>query len=236
MKILLWIVWLSVLSVDAHADDKTYNWVLEQYEAKNGSEIEYSSSGQIDGKQHLAIISGHNDPILTVFKRGPTQYIGIAQTVSLPFGATVEIRKNSIFLETRNCHHGCNTERLQFKYVGQLFRLVGVESQGETNSCYYRDRIAYEHALPDCEKHELMYGNSYNLLTSTTICWLTDVDVDAHTKLASHEVPKSYIPRGVQHKMALRQIDLPLLDGIFIYKLALPKSCYFDYNRKLLKE
>ena len=235
MKILLWIVLLSLFSVGAHADEKNYNWVLEQYEAKS-SEINSYSAGEVDGEKYLAVIAGHDDPLLTVFKRGPTRYIGVAQSVSLPFDSSVEVRNNSIFLATSSCHHGCNYWRYQFKNVGQLLKLVGVESQSETNKCYYGAEPDAQSS--DCKNHEVQFGNSYNFLASTTICWFDTryVDDEGHTKQAPQKVLKAYQPRGIQHKMELQRIDLPLLDGIFIYKLSLPKSCYFDYNRKLIKE
>lgn len=231
----LWIVWLSALSVSAYADEKYFDWVLERFEAKDEAAIASYSVGQMNGEQHLAIIARREDPQLVVFKGSPSGYTGVAQTFSLPLDSSLKIRKNSIFLETSFCHHGCTSERYQFKYVDGVLRLIGVESQRDTNGCYYDEK----NMSSNCEKHEVRSGNSYNLVALSSICWLetTYVDDEAGTNRTPHKVPELFQPGGVKHKMALQRIDLPRLEGFDLYnRFSLPKSCYFDYSRKLHKE
>ena len=68
--------------------------------------------------------------------------------------------------------------------IDQLFRLVEWESQRDTLSCYYYRKT---NAPPQCEKYEVRSGNSYNLLASTSICWLETIQVSKSAK--------SYQPR-----------------------------------------
>jgi hypothetical protein len=236
MKALLWVVLVCIglLPVVSYADDNSYDRILKQLEAKDGSEIATSAAGPIDGEQYLAVISRHElGELLTVFKRASTRYIGVAQTKYLPSFSTVAVAKNSIFLETGFCHHGCSDDRYQFKNIDQMLRLVGVESQGDTNSCYYDEK----NAPSDCEKYEVRSGASYNLLASTTICWLetTYVADEQQTRPVPPNVPKSYQPRGIQHRMALQRISLPSLNGFDSNNLSIPKSCYFDFKKRLHK-
>ncbi len=227
MKAPLWIVFFGLFPAISSASQDSYELVLKQYDAKNSSLIN-SEDGQIDGERYLAVITKQEmGQLLTVFRRNSTRYIGVAQA-ELPDSptsfSTVTIEKNSIFVETSFCHHGCTDARYQFKKIDRLFKLVGVESHGETWCSYYDEK----NAPADCN-NSVRFGSSYNLLSSTSICWF---EIEPEGKAPS-KLPKQYQPRGVQHKMTFSKVDLPLLDGFNPDKFSLPKSCYFDYKKRV---
>lgn len=228
MRALRWMVCIGLLPAVAYAKDTSYEWVLEKYDSKEESVIVSSAVGQIDGKQFLAVITRQDlGALLTVFRRDSARYVGIAQTKYMngfpSHISTVAVANNSLFLKTGDCHHGCYHDRYQFKNIDQLFRLVGVEFQKNTLSCYYYGT----NAPPQCEKYDVRSGNSYNLLASTSICWLETIQ-------STRKVPKSYQPRGEQRKMILPQITLPSLDGLDLDNLSLPK-CDIDFKKRLYK-
>ena len=229
MKAPLWIVAVCfyLLPTISSAGDDSYEWVLKQYDTKDDS-VMSSEEGQLDGDQFLAIIANREmGPLLAVFRRDSMQYVGVGQ-IDLPDSppslSTVAIAKNSIFVETSFCHHGCTDTRYQFKIIGQQFKLVGVESQNSTHCSYFDQKNAP--AECDCSVES---GNSYNLLSATTICW---ADIDPQCK-APPKPPKQYQSRGAQHQMTFSKVELPLLNGFNIDKYSLPKSCYFDYKKRV---
>lgn len=227
MRAPLWIVAVCfcLLPAISSAGSDSYEWVLKQYVAKDDS-VQNSVEGQMDGEHFLAVIAkGETGLLLAVFRRDSMQYVGVGQ-IDLPDSppslTTVAIAKNSIFVETSFCHHGCTDTRYQFKKVDSLPRLVGIESQNETWCSYYDEK----NAPPDCN-NSVRSGNSYNFLSSTTICWS---EIEPEGKAPSKR-PKQYQPRGVQHGMTFSKVELPLLDGFNLDKFSLPQSCYFDYKK-----
>ena len=104
MKAPLWIVAVCfyLLPTISSAGDDSYEWVLKQYDTKNDS-VMSSEEGQLDGDQFLAIIAKREmGPLLAVFRRGSTRYVGVGQMDlpdSPPSLSTVAIAKNS-------CRHG----------------------------------------------------------------------------------------------------------------------------------
>ena len=233
MKFLLSIITFALLSGCTYADEKTYKWVLKQYETQDRSIIDSQTVGLMDSSPYLAIIakqdtdSAETTWFLAVFKQSQTKYEGIALAHLPNIGLSpysVEIANNSLFLTSGNCHHGCYDDRYQFKNVEQQLKLVGVESQGETWCSYYDEK----NAPADCN-YSVRFGNSYNLLSSTTICW-SERGAEGG---APSRLPKQYQPRGVQHKTTFPKTDLPLLDGFNLDKFSLPKSCYFDSKKRV---
>lgn len=230
---------IALLPGSANADDKIFKWILRQYEAKNPTVIDSQVGGQINGEEFIAIVARDVDPEMDVDTSGKEQYLGLfKQSQDKLVGVAlarlahvgdqnhprVEIGNNSIFLSTSHCHHGCGDTRYQFKNVGQQLKLVGIESQGETWCSYHDDK----NAPADCN-YSVRSGNSYNLLSSTTICWS---EIEPEGQLPSNP-PKQYQPRGVQHKMTFSKMVLPLLDGFNLDKFLLPKSCYLDSNKRV---
>ena len=81
MKAPLWIVAVCfyLLPTISSAGDDSYEWVLKQYDTKNDS-VMSSEEGQLDGDQFLAIIAKREmGPLLAVFRRGSTRYVGVGQ-------------------------------------------------------------------------------------------------------------------------------------------------------------
>ena len=225
MRTFQWIACVGLFPLIACADDSSYEWVLEKYNSKQESAIVSSAVGQIDGEQFLAIITRHDlGERLTVFRRDSTRYVGIAQTKYMngfpSYVSTVAVADDSLILESGYCHHGCYDYRYRFKNIDKAIRLVGVDSQNETLSCNYYGT----NAPPQCEEYITRSGNSYNLLASTTICWLETVPL-------SKKVFRSYQPRGEQRKIALQQITLLSLEGFDLDNVSLPKSCNIDFKK-----
>ena len=48
---------IALLSSRAYADDKIYEWILKQYEAKNETVIDKEVDSLIDGESHLVIVA-----------------------------------------------------------------------------------------------------------------------------------------------------------------------------------
>lgn len=238
---------IALLSGSAYADNKIYEWVLKQYEAKNVTVIDSQVVGLIDGEVHLAVVARDVDAerdidtsgkeqYLGVFKQSQGKSIGIAlvrlESVGSGYGYGVEIKNGSIFLTSTYCHHGYHINRYQFKNIGKQLKLVGVESLFGTTFAEYaglENYLAYCADRSDCGSIES--GNSYNFISSTSICWL---EIFSENKLPPKR-QNPYQPRGVQQKMSFKKkvLQLQLLDGFYIEKFSFPKSCYFDYKKRL---
>ena len=214
-----------MLPVLSFASEKSAGVTPKRFEAKDDSTLS-SQEGEIDGEHFLVTISQREGrSALAVFRRDAGRYVVVGKMnlpLSPPSLVTARISKNSIFLETNFCHHGCSDTRYQFKKIENIFRLIGIESQNETWCSYYDT-----HAPSDCD-YSVRSGNSYNLLSSTSMCW---AEVIAEGK-DSEKTQRQYQPRGVQQKMTFEVIELPLLDGFNLNDFVLPKSCYFDSNKK----
>lgn len=222
MRVSRWIACIGFSPLIVYANDSSYERVLEKYDQNEKAAVVSSAIGQIDGNQFLAVITRHDSgELLTVFRQDSTHYVGVAQTKYMngfpSYASTVTVADNSLVLESGYCHHGCYDHRYRFKNIDQAFRLVGVDSQHETLSCYY-----YTH--PQCEEYIARSGNSYNLLASTTICWLETIPL-------SMKEPKSYQPRGKQRKMALQRIKLLSLEEFDLDNVSLPESCEIDFKK-----
>lgn len=231
MSAFQWLILMGsgLLQAVAYAGDMSYEWVLEKYQAQEESAILSSGAGTIDGDRILAVITRDDmGELLTVFKQEATRYVGIAQTKSTDgfpsYVSTVVVTDNSLFLKAGNCHHGCFERRYQFKNLGGQFKLVGFEWQGDTLCTYYDEK----NAPPDCNS-SVRSGNSYNLLSSKTICWFEIQPASSGPR----KTPKPFQPRGVQHEMRFSPIALPQLDGFDLDKFSSPRSCYFDYKRRV---
>ena len=237
MKISWLAILLTLLLQCSFANEQLYAWAHEQYKANDTYIIESTSTGNIDARDYLAIIAKKPDEMLFVVydnttNNKPTNVAMAHLPESPPWAYNVEIKKNSIFLTSGYCHHGCYDYRYQFKRIDNVFRLIGAESQFETVSIYFDEKnvkascgVQPDEDIPDsCGVDGVSSGNSYNLLNSTSICWL---DKTGKTR-ANH----TFRPRGVQHKVISEMTDLPLMDGFNPENTNLPKTCYFDYNKK----
>ena len=219
------------LSGSIYADDKIYEWMLKQYEAKNETIIDNQVDVNIDGEPHFVIVARDVDAERDADTSTDKQYLGVFKKIQGKFVSVAlarltdvgyqeypiaEIKNNAIFLMTTYCHHGCYYKRYQFKKINQRLKLVGFE--------------LCEHKEANCN-FGVAYGNSYNYLTSTSICWL---DITPMTEAeAKPDRVNQYQPRGVQHKMLFKKTPLKLLDGFDTNTYSPPKSCNFDYRKKL---
>ena len=243
MRLLLLVI--ALLPGSAYADDKIYEWLLKQYEGKNVTVIDSQSVGLIDGEEHLALVARDIDEkrdadtsgkkqYLGLFKQSQGKLVGIALARLADVGGQeyprAEIRNNSIFLTTTYCHHGCYYHRYQFNNIGGQLKLAGFESLFDTTFAEYagiENYLVYCANRSDCGS--VASGNSYNYLSSTSICWLEIVPDER----PDSKRPYPFQPRGVQHKMPFKKASLQLLDGFDTEKYFPPKSCYFDYKKKL---
>jgi hypothetical protein len=223
MKVCLWIVLIFMLPVSSFAGDDSSGVISARFDDKNDSMVG-AKEGEIDGERfHITISQRDGWSMLAVFRRDAGRYVSVGKMKlppSPPSLVTVTISKNSIFVEASFCHHGCTDTRYQFKKVESLFRLIGIESQNETWCSYYDTN-----APSDCN-YSVRSGDSFNLLSSTAVCWAEDVAEGR----GPEKTQKQYQPRGVQHRMTFSRVDPPLLDGFSPDDLILPKSCYFDSN------
>ena len=240
MKYFLSSILLLTMSTSSFASENLSHWAYERYKEKDIEIISDQTIGQIDGNTYLALIvkkSEAGEMLLVVYDEsisGKPSNIAIGElSTSPPFLYEVEIRKNSIFLNSSYCHNGCYDDRYQFKIIDGKFRLIGYESQVETASINFDTKKVLASCgvkpgddIPDdCGTNVVSAGNSYNLLNSTSICWFDN----------SGNIPTNhkFSPRGAQHKVILKIIALPLMDGFNPEKTTLPQTCYFDYNKKL---
>ncbi len=237
------------LSGSIYADDKIYEWMLKQYEAKNETIIDNQVDVNIDGEPHFVIVARDVDAERDADTSTDKQYLGVFKKIQGKFVSVAlarltdvgyqeypiaEIKNNAIFLMTTYCHHGCYYKRYQFKKINQRLKLVGFELLSTT---LFYDFAGIDNYLALCEHKEancnfgVAYGNSYNYLTSTSICWL---DITPMTEAeAKPDRVNQYQPRGVQHKMLFKKTPLKLLDGFDTNTYSPPKSCNFDYRKKL---
>jgi hypothetical protein len=245
MKSLLSILLFAITLNDSYANDQRYDWILEQYENKESSgsdAIHDYKTGQIDGEQYLAIIANRTSPkeedfhpFILIFKGNLKDHTAIAQE-DLQYdnvvAYSVEIKENSIYLMHTNAHHGVFDERYQFKKINQSFRMVGAETQSSQLGCYASGEFS-----PGCDTYDVWSGNSYNFLTSTTICWQETIPLEnqQRSKEARDRYQKWHQPkRGVRHQMKFTQMNLPLLEGFDFFEPFLPNSCSFDHKNRLI--
>jgi hypothetical protein len=236
MKIALSVILISLISHSASANEQFYKWAFGQYKAKDTDIIEKSIVGKIDNQTYLVLIAkmpNDNQMKFVVYDESTiNKPINIAigeLSESPPWSYNVEIKKNSIFLTSGYCHHGCHEYRYQFKKINNTFRLVGADSQFDTIAVYFdgANAMAACNKMNDeggrnmCAEAEVSSGNSYNLLNSTSICWFDNTSKN-----------KLFSPRGSQQKIISQKANLPLMDGFNPENTTLPKTCYFDYNKK----
>lgn len=236
MKITLSVILISLISHSASANEKLYKWAFEQYKAKDTDAIEKSIVGKIDDQTYLVLIAtkpNDNQMIFVVYDESTiNEPINIAigeLSESPPWSYDVEIKKNSIYLTSGYCHHGCYEYRYQFKKINNIFRLVGADSQFDTVAVYFDSKNAMaacdkkkdEYSRNKCAEAEVSSGNSYNLLNATSICWFDNTSKN-----------KVFSPSGSQHKIISQKTELPLMDGFDPENTNLPNTCYFDYNKK----
>lgn len=239
MKYILPLLLLACFSNNVHANDKSYDWVLEQYDNNEASEIEAHANGQIDGEEYIAIIArrtsptNNDGPVVLIFKK-TTNRPAIIAKIDLQGdyapGYSVTIRKDSIYLEHWVGHHGWHGRRYQFKQTDHKFRMIGAENQSQQLGCYAGDES------PNCNEREVWSGTSYNFLTSSAICWQETINQrnEGKIKEASRRSEKWLRPKnGVSHQMTFSPMNLPLLDGFDFFEFSLPTACYFDHKNKL---
>lgn len=242
MRLLLFII--ALLPDSTYANDDIYKWILKQYETNNTTVIDSRSIGLINGEEyHIVVARDVNSPdggtseqeqYLGLFKKSQEKF-ELVSLAHLPYVGDqeqpmTEIKNNSIFLTTTNCHHGCNNQRYQFNYIHGQFKLTGFEHQFDTTFAEYSgidNYLAYCADRTDCGS--ISTGNSYNFISSTSICWL---EISPEDKVKPKR-KNPYQPRGVQHLMSFKNAPLQLLDNFDTRKFSAPKSCYFDYKKKL---
>ena len=130
------------LSGSIYADDKIYEWMLKQYEAKNETIIDNQVDVNIDGEPHFVIVARDVDAERDADTSTDKQYLGVFKKIQGKFVSVAlarltdvgyqeypiaEIKNNAIFLMTTYCHHGCYYKRYQFKKINQRLKLVGFE-------------------------------------------------------------------------------------------------------------
>ncbi len=242
MKLLLFVI--ALFPGSTYADDKIYEWILKQYEANNTTIIDNQSVGLINGEEYHIVVArdvnerngntSEQEQYLGLFKKSQ----GKLEPVSLAHLAYVgdqeypmtEIKNNSIFLTTTNCHHGCYNQRYQFNHIDVQFKLTGFEYLFDTTFAEYSgidNYLAYCADRTDCGS--VATGNSYNFISSTSICWLEVLPEDK----APPKRKNPYQPRGIQHEVTFESAPLQSLDSFDTKKYSTPKSCYFDYKKIL---
>ena len=216
----------------AYAESTEYRYIIEYYGLKKDNVLG-ASEGTIDGQYYLALSanklfpeeeSNQNLYIVTLIKNQPHLVMKIDLQLNDSFGFSLKINNNSIYIQRSVAHHGWYDERFQFKKINQEFKLVGIEQQSLRLGCYAGDDTS-----PECEKYEMWYGNSYNLMTYDTICWskklfTTQESNEVHSRYEKWLQPKS----GMRHHMKFSKMTLPLLYNFNFYEFEAPKSCYFD--------
>ena len=235
------VIFLAVLCLInfAYADSPEYRLIIEHYGLNQDDVLGYSE-GNIDGEYYLALNAirlfpkEENKPnvyLLTIRKGEPSLVVKMDLQLNDSFGFSLNIMNNSLYVLQSVAHHGWHDIRFQFKRVSQEFKLVGIEQQSMVLGCYAGDE-----SLPSCDKYEVWSGNSYNLMTSNTICWKENLFFIHKSNTATDRYKKWLQPKkGIRHQMKFSQIKLPLLDGFNFYEFTSPKSCYFDSKNKLIK-
>ena len=230
---------LSCLINFAYAESSEYRSVIEYYGLNQDDVLSYSE-GIIDGEYYLALNANKLFPkeesypnvyLITINKDEPRLVVKMDLQLNDSFGFSLNIINNSIYVQQSVAHHGWHDTRFQFKKVSHEFRLVGIEQQSMTLACYAGDA-----SFPSCEKYEVWSGNSYNLMTSNTICWKENLLFMQKSNIATDRYKKWLQPKkGIRHQMKFSKIKLPSLDGFNFYEFTSPKSCYFDSKNKLIK-
>ncbi|HLF95625.1 MAG TPA: hypothetical protein VI457_00635 [Methylococcaceae bacterium] len=242
MKYLLRFILFVCVSNSLSANDRSYDWVLEQYGNNETSEIEAHANGEIGGVKYIAIIArrtspANNDgPAVLVFKKTanrPTIIAKIDLQGDYAAGYSVAIRNGSIYLEHWVGHHGWHGRRYQFKQTDHGFRMIGAEHQSQQLGCYAGDDS------PTCSEREVWSGASYNFPMASAICWQETINQrrERRIKEMSRRSEKWLQPKsGVRHQMTFRPINPPSLDGFDFLEFSLPKACYFDHKNRLQLE
>ncbi|MGV8992175.1 MAG: hypothetical protein ACOH1Q_12320 [Thiobacillus sp.] len=239
MKLLFPLILLAVLSNSLYANDKSYDWVLEQYDNNETAEIAAHANGKIDGAEYIAIIAertsptNYDGPVVLIFKKTQNRPAIVAQIDlqgDYSRGYSVTIKNDSIYLEHGVAHHGLHDGRYQFRQTNHKFRMIGAERQSWQLGCYAGDES------PSCNEREVWSGTSYNFLKSSAICW--QLTINGHNKKKIKEASRRYEKwlqpkNGVSHQMTFRSNNLPLLDGFNLLEFSLPNACYFDHKNKL---
>ena len=230
---------LSCLINFAYAESPEYRLIIEYY-GLNQDDILGYSAGIIDGEYYLALNANKLFPkeestpnvyLLTINKGEPRLVVKMDLQLNDSFGYSLNIMNNSLYVRQSVAHHGWHDERFQFKRVNQEFRLVGIEQQSIALGCYAGDESS-----SSCDKYEVWSGNSYNLLTSNTICWKENLPNQQKSKAASDRYKKWLQPKkGMRYQMKFSQVNLPLLDGFDFFEFSSPQSCYFDSKNRLIK-
>jgi hypothetical protein len=217
------------------ADGKNYEWVPKQYsDAGEEAEIIELANGQIDGEEYIALLSrisaDHNETMF-VFKKTRNRHTLIAKIKNFyTIQNRVDIKNNSIYLESGTVYHGTYDTRYQFRRIGNKFKMIGAEYQAQ-------------HLLCDSGEESCHYdgsvwsGDSYNFLTSSAICWQELIfDLGGQKYAEVNDRYQKWLPskNAVSHQMKFRPIKLPLLDGFDLdLDFELPATCYFDNRNKL---
>lgn len=216
------------------AHDKTYEWFLSHAAATLTGTVNEKSiiliiarDTSLDEHQYFGVFEiEHNRNVRIALAR-------LEMHDSNSDGYSLEIKNNSIYLTTNYIHHGVYNHRYQFKDVSGKLKLVGYEAlSGELFHAF----AGVDNYMKLCSKNakcpEYVYsGTSYNYLSSTSICWAEFI-----SEGSIYPEPRGsnrYQPRGIQHKMSFAKSELQLLDGFDEDKFVLPKSCYFDFKKKL---
>jgi len=205
-------------------------------------EITAHANGSIDGIEHIAVILGqappnYDGPVILIYRKvrdRKTLVTKIDLQGDHAADYNLSIKNNSLYLEHVVGHHGLHGSRYQFKQVESKFRMIGVESRSEALGCYAGDES------PRCDEYEAWSGTSYNLLTSSAICWRAAFSLSLRNerKLKKEASRKEYWQQpkdAVNHQMSFQPVKLPLLDefSFFDFDFSLPKACYFDHKNRL---
>lgn len=220
------------------ASEKSYDLLLERYFSKDFSEIAAHANGFIDGVEHIALIvtaasPTYDGPVILLYRKMGNR-AALVTKIDLQgdhvAGYDLSIKNNSLYLEHVVGHHGWHGSRYQFKQVENKFRMIGVESRSEALGCYAGDDS------PKCDEYEAFSGTSYNLLTSTAICWRAAFSLRNERKLKKEASRKEYWQHpkeAAHHQMSFQPVKLPFLDSFNFFDVSLPNACYFDHKNKL---
>jgi hypothetical protein len=239
MKYFLWFLLLASLSRVAYASDNTYSWVLKQYASKNISDISAHTDGQIRGVRYIAIIANRTSPAqdvdptakILIFRKDK-EALSIIAAIDLQDdninGYSVTIKNDSFYLEQWFLHNGSSGMRYQFKKINNIFKMIGFDAQSQTLGCY----VGLE--SDNCDEYEFISGNSYNFLTSSSICWQMKSHNKRELEEASQSLQKFVRPKQiVSHQMKFKPVSLPLLNGFKFSNFVLPSACFYDVKNRL---
>jgi hypothetical protein len=239
MKHISLILLLASLSSVSYASDSAYDWVLKQYDLNNTSQISAHTEGRIYAIRYIAIIANRTsptqdyDPSILIFEK-TNDAISLIAKISLQGdnagGYDVAIKNDSIYLVSSVAHHGVFYARYQFMKVGNRFRMIGAENQSQTSGCYTGVES------DNCGKYDFWSGTSYNLLTSSSICWQKKLNSSDEKELvgASRRMEMFLPPKsGVSHRMKFLPVDPQFLNNFDFFTFSLPSACFFDVKNRL---